>query len=749
MKTKTISHIVTGPKPAKLVSHAAQELRRYAQQLFAHAPRLVAAPPRDAPGIVITLDASAPPIPPGLTDQGYVLRPVEADGRQMFQAAGGSPVATMWAVYDLVERWGVRYELHGDLFPDRPGTPGLPDRPIVCEPDLKLRGFRTYNDFANNPCRWPAEDYRVLIDQLAKMRINALYFVTRPCDPFADLKFRGARSQLAVTNFGWRLPIRPDHPGYGLFVRSGDAARGEFANADLDGIDDYDKAHEAGKTYIRKVFRMAHARGMKCIANLHFTDFEPVIKARLRELTDPRHKTPRSEVVRIKYGVFREGADVETGRCMGIKNPLVLDLMAAAIQAHIDCIPDADVFCLGRSEFGGPPADGEKAWKALNRKYRLSKVAKFEDLIAEARREAEGAPERAERELRSNMVTLYALDHLLNERGFDLSKARKGVQFMPSALSPELHRVLPLIFPRGMGYMAQMGYMPTYVASRMDTIKLDDPGAVRFSVSTSLEDDNIGLLSQLTGPALHRIIEPMRTNKGYGFLTRQWMHSNLLPTLHYLSHAAWRHGWTPRKAYEHFFADLCGPKAMTHVHKAFGIIERITEELHKNVICVSFPVPTWTTDFWNSWPPAQTPDLLEGIAQTYQRASDALDRAVAASKPAGKEYLRSLERHARHGVHYCQARAELARAYDAKQEAQQAKKDNSYDGFDRASAATVEHLERCEALMRRACETFAEGVRDRCDLGALATLNHYNLDAVSALKTIATAEASMFSFNEK
>ena len=746
--TKTIDHIVTGPKPARLVRYAAEELRRYAKQLFGKAPRLVAAPPRAAAGIVITLDASAPSIRPGLSDQGYVLRPVAADGRSMFQVAGGSPVATLWAVYDLVERWGVRYELHGDLFPDRRGAPSLPAQPMVCEPDLKLRAFRMYNVFANNPCRWPARDYGVLIDQLAKMRINGIHFVIRHQDPFVDLKFHGARQHLAGTNFGWRLPIRSDHPGYELFVRSGDAGRGEFANADLDGIDDYDKAHQAGKRYIRTVFRMAHSRGMKCILNMTFTDFAPVFRARLRELTDSRHKTPRREVVGIKSGVFRESADVETDRCMSMKNPVFFDLMAAWIQAHIDCIPDADALCLGRPEFAGPPADGERAWKALDRKYGVSKVAKLEDLVAESRRTAEGAADRAERELRSNVVTLYVLDQLMNERGFDLSNARKGAELIPGALSPELHCVLPLIFPRGTAYQAAMGYMPRYVASRMDTIGLDDPRAIRFAVTTSLEDDNIGLVPQLTGPAVHKIVEGMRANKADGFHTRQWQHSNLLPTLHYLCHASWQRGWTPRKAYEHLFGDLCGPEAVKHIQKAFRIIEEITEDLHKNVLCVSFPAPTWITGFWKSWPKSHTPDRLEGVARRYQRACEGLDRAVAASRPAGKEYLRSLERHARHTVFFCQAMAELARAYEAKQEAQQAKKDKIPGGFGRASVRMAKRLERSAALMRQACETFAEGVRDRCDLGALATLNHYELDVVNALKTIATIEASGFSLSE-
>ena len=30
---------------------------------------------------------------------------------------GGSPVATLWAVYELVERWGVRYLIDRDVYP--------------------------------------------------------------------------------------------------------------------------------------------------------------------------------------------------------------------------------------------------------------------------------------------------------------------------------------------------------------------------------------------------------------------------------------------------------------------------------------------------------------------------------------------------------------------------------------------------------------------------------------------------------
>ena len=744
-----LTQIVVGPRPARLVAFAAAELARYAGELFGHSPRIVAAPRRGR-GRTITLDAAGPPLPERLSDQGYVLRPAKVDTIPVFQAAGRSPVATTWAVYDLVERWGVRYELHGDLFPDRPGPMRLPDGPIVCEPDLRLRAFRTYNDFANNPCRWPAEDYRVLIDQLAKMRMNGLYMVCRPCDPFVDLEFRGARKSLAVTNFGWKLPIRPDHPGHGLFERSGDAARGEFANRDLDGHASYQRAHEAGKKYIRKIFRMAHARGMRCILSFNFTDFDPAIKKRLAECTSPRHKARRGPVFRLKYGVWSEGPDVEVGRCMSVNNPVFFDLMAAAIQAHVDCVPDADVYCPTTTEFGGSAADCDRAWRRLDRKYGLGKIAPLDQLVADARRMAEDDPDRSERELRANVVVLYAMDVLLNEWGFDLSKARKGARIAPGGLGPELHRFLPVVFPNGTDYLAgKMGYMPTHVAKRTDTLRMEDPESIRMWAVTSLEDDNVGLVPQLTGPAVHKIITALRSVKANGFLTRQWQHSNLLPTLHYLSHSGWERGWTPAKAYGHFFADLCGPLATPELLRAFRGIERNTEDLHSSVLCISFPVPGWIVRMWDDWPEKLTPDRLRGVARAYEGSADLLRRAVKFSRPAGKDFVHSLERHVRHAVCYLEALRELCLARHASQAARRARQANDFDACDRAWQSAVGHVDGAASQMRLACETFAEGVRDRCDLGALASLNCYNLDVVDALARITRAKADMFSCREQ
>lgn len=749
-----IDSIVTGTRPGSLVRFAADELHRYAELLFGAVPRIDPRP-RKQRGFTVTLSAREK----NLSNQGYRLRPVD---RHTFAIDAGSATALLWGVYDLVERWGVRYELHGDILPDRPGAMKIPTQSITCEPDLKLRSFRTYNDFANNPSHWDAEHYRVLIDQLAKMRFNGIMFCLRPYDPFVDLRFHGARKSLAVADYNWRPEIKPTHPGHDLFVASGDAARGQFVSHDLTRHDDYDRTIAAGRAYARKVFRMAHARGMKCIVVGQAADFDPNIRGRVLELTQSRHKTRRTPIHRICYGDWREGPDVETGRCMSVSNPVFLDAMHANIQAHIDALPDADAFFFGSSEFGGSDADCERAWRALNRKYDLDGIMTLPALQREARKMAEEDADRSERELRGDIVLLQAFDQLINERGFDLSRSRKGCTVMPGSLSAEIHPYLSTIFSHGSPFFASCGYVPAYVATRTDTLRQADPEAIRFTLVVSAEDDNVGMLHQMTGPAVHRILEALRNNGAHGLQTRQWMHSNLLPTFHYIAHAAWEKGWTPHKAYRHLYGPICGPRALPPLMRAFRRLERITEELHQDVICVSFPVPKWITMFWESWPTKITPALLDHIDKVYNRSADDLATAMRASKPAGRDNLFALERHVRHGVHYCRSLKALRHARDAEEAAASAQSGtvaknilygNIVGGrFDQLFAArkdVTRHLAAAEAEMRRCCEIFAEGVRDRVDLGALAVLNSYNLDVITALARIALAKGEMFSCQDQ
>mgnify|MGYP001258569575 CR=1 FL=1 len=64
---------------------------------------------------------------PALSDQGFLLRKTEAFGKHALAIVGGSSVATLWGVYELVERYGVRYLVDGDVYPQSAGPFHLPD----------------------------------------------------------------------------------------------------------------------------------------------------------------------------------------------------------------------------------------------------------------------------------------------------------------------------------------------------------------------------------------------------------------------------------------------------------------------------------------------------------------------------------------------------------------------------------------------------------------------------------------------
>ena len=54
---------------------------------------------------------------PELSQQGILIRSRSLKDQQFLVLAGGSPVATLWAVYEWGYRHGIRYLFRGDVFP--------------------------------------------------------------------------------------------------------------------------------------------------------------------------------------------------------------------------------------------------------------------------------------------------------------------------------------------------------------------------------------------------------------------------------------------------------------------------------------------------------------------------------------------------------------------------------------------------------------------------------------------------------
>lgn len=111
--------------------------------------------------------------------QHYSLKS-QPDGGLLIQ--GASPVAALYGVYDFIGKaLGVTFELQGDIFPDsRLEEVRLDGYDEEHTPAFALRGILPFHDFPEGPDYWTLQDYRMIITQLTKMRMNFIGFHTYP-----------------------------------------------------------------------------------------------------------------------------------------------------------------------------------------------------------------------------------------------------------------------------------------------------------------------------------------------------------------------------------------------------------------------------------------------------------------------------------------------------------------------------------------------------------------------------------------
>ena len=270
--------IQLGLQPHELERYAADELARYITRLFhvevtrggAQSPPadvlLLVGTPQTNPAVSQALGSGNWP---QVSDQGIVLKTASLDGKPVLVVGGGSPAATLWAVYELVERWGVRYLLSGDVYPETRSEFCLPAIDQVMEPEFRARWFKTMGDFPMGMEGWGMADYRPFLDQLAKLKFNRIRVGSSPSQPFLDLQIQGIQQQSAVLWYGYRYPITDDMPGRKLFGNET-----EFWNPDLPpppaaGAE----ILAAGQRHCHALIAYAHSRGIEASFVGSITDF--------------------------------------------------------------------------------------------------------------------------------------------------------------------------------------------------------------------------------------------------------------------------------------------------------------------------------------------------------------------------------------------------------------------------------------------------------------------------------------------
>ncbi|OHB81824.1 MAG: hypothetical protein A2V98_13590 [Planctomycetes bacterium RBG_16_64_12] len=684
---------------------AAEELERYVEELFAldaavatngpcfgtNGPCFARCPLVPCPsvpdagghGIVLRLGV----VEEGLSDQGILLRPEERG----LLVGGGSPRAVLWAVYELVQRWGVRYLVHGDVLPETPGPFRLPEQEVRLEPNMRTRCWRLVNDLADGPVSWSLEENQRFLRQIAKMKYNRIFLSFWPCQPFVHYSFRGMEKPAPTFNFGEHFPIDQDTVGREKFGQMT-----EFLNPDYVDAGSPEELVRCATALAKGILQEARRLGME--TGLAFFPFDWP-----KEFMEV---LPGCEPVN-QLGNLTAGP----GKDQALDDPLLGEMVATIVRAYVETYPEAEYVHISMPEHRGWTDQAERAYEILDKKYVLHELGTFEELCARARSRTSfpGGGQRVEKMLRGDLACLAFFDSLVREKDL-LARpgGRSDAKLVYSGVVAELFPLVAKMLPPGGEVLSFIDYTASRQLKQRELLRQQPPAGLPANLIFTLADDNVGVLPQLATGSLDKIMRELRASGWSGFYTRYWTVGDLVPTVHYLAKASWDTSVTPETAYRDLFSHVAGPEGVAPALEALGIIEAVTKGLDEHGLGFGFPVPGMMTKHYTS---GGLSEEIQADHARYREALAALEAARRHSRPAGHRLLDYLIGRLVFAVRYLDA----AESFGATSRAEKA------GNIEEAAR----HVDEAYAAIRQALEAWADVAEDHGDLGAVALMNKF------------------------
>jgi len=177
--------IVVAEDASALEHFAALEVRRYVYVRTGALLSVTTAPPEGEAVVVARKDTALArdlPDAAALRAEAFLLKSIDAPGGRRLYCIGGDATATLYAAYRFAELLGVRFYLHGDEMPDARMPLALPEVDETHAPLFALRGIQPFHDFPEGPDWWNPDDYKAILAQLPKLRMNFFGLHTYPED---------------------------------------------------------------------------------------------------------------------------------------------------------------------------------------------------------------------------------------------------------------------------------------------------------------------------------------------------------------------------------------------------------------------------------------------------------------------------------------------------------------------------------------------------------------------------------------
>lgn len=697
--------VVVGRRAPELEHFAANELCDYLKELFDIRIRPVNRP-EDSSEVILLVGGpetnpaireavSAKPFPE-LTDQGFVLRSSDIGGQTALIIAGRSPRATLWAVYELAERWGVRYLIDRDVLPPKRSF-YLPELDVTMEPVFRVRAHPTIQDLVASMEGWGIADFRPLIDQLAKMKFTQINIYTFGWQPYLHWEHKGIERRTAHLWYDYHYPITPDTIGRSLF---GDVS--EFWNRDLPLTSSYQRLVEAGQELVRNLIEHIHKRGMQCAFAAPVIDFPPEFAPLLKGAEQSSQLA---------------GMSVVPGAQTPLDDPELFGLSSAVLRRAVTSYPEIDVITVFMPEFRQWVGEYERAWHSLDQKYGIEDVLSLDRIMSTAqnRKGSEADPQRVLNELKGDIANLYFYDRLLRDPEILAGTPRSRLRVNCFGVSEELYPILDRIWPPDWTLESMPSNQPVHLLKRIEILG-DLPSQVQGILNLTLDDDNIGVMPQLTTNSLSKIIQVMKRHGWQGIVARQRFPGDHDWPLAYLARAAWDPEITPDAVARDQLRAICDEACVELMLKAFHEVENVTVALAETAFAFPADWPPATLfspggmlmKHWH-WKDRPISPYLTEAQQGYSRALKAAQDARSQATEEGRWY-----------VDFWIGRLEFAQKYvDTVLAVQRAAA--AYRADNRTGA--VEEADYAMGALHEGLEAYARVARNRTDVAAIALVN--------------------------
>ena len=740
------AHITVGPRTPDLERFSADELDRYLRMLFGRSiPIRDRVPEGGTPLILMGSPATNPAMAelgvshqwPSTSEQSIVLKDLSGQSRPMYLVGGGSPPATLWAVYELVERLGVRYLLSGDVFPESPGPFALPESDEHRQPVFPDRIWRLMNDEPHGPEMWSLDEYRRVIDQLAKLKINAIYLSTYPSHPFVHYEFRGVRKSTATLNYGLKYPIDDGTIGREHF---GDAK--EFINPEFRHCRTYEEWIEAGEHFAHTVFAHAKSRGMRVGIGFSLTDVPQEFKEHFHEWSpaedDRRGERGKTDFARL--GVVTVGTPPQNRSFQDVDNPVLLELSELLVRTHLETYPELDFVLVGSAEFRNSVTGHERCWAHLDEKYGLESTAPLDDLVRSAQSRHYHGEGRAERELKADIEFLYFIDRLFVENRLLERLGKPDLPVMMWEVTRELYPVLDRALPSNFAPTCLIDYNMSLALPQIKALAPLKDAKIDHYFTMSIQDDMQSLLVSSEGARIEKFLEAMRLYGFKGWTSRYWSIGDLDHSTLHLARASWDESLTLAETYDDYIRSLCGDACLPEMREALRLVEDNSAFQDVDLFAVGFPYPGLMRGHFDR---VQHPreQLLE-CRDNYVRVRQWVRAALPKARPEARGRLKYLIGRLTTCALFLETAYTVEHAGFAYRAVKEAREARDPDALNRSMKEAADLLERSVKLARRTVQTHAENVRDESDVGLLAAMNQYMYKYLKARSFLVSHEAS-------